>query len=203
MQTDKKILKLPQELEKLRGMQDSHHKAIKQNLKLQWREYLIGEINRTISNQFKPGFFEQNLAVYEATALKNIIVRFECILNTFLREFTHTSIDDWVSFIKSYTIPKYDKEELWAAQVDPMVKIHLAIRQPIKDKKKRLKRVENVDAPAADEDDSDYNKLINYSPSLEACESYMLQCVDMITKSNNEFTTLEAELMRFLSNQLD
>ena len=69
-------------------MQDSHHKAIKQNLKLQWREYLIGEINRTISNQFKPGFFEQNLAVYEATALKNIIVRFECILNTFLREFT-------------------------------------------------------------------------------------------------------------------
>jgi uncharacterized membrane protein len=50
MQTDKKILKLPQELEKLRGMQDSHHKAIKQNLKLQWREYLIGEINRTISN---------------------------------------------------------------------------------------------------------------------------------------------------------
>lgn len=88
-------------------------------------------------------------------------------------------------------------------QVDPMVKIHLAIRLPIKDKKKKPKRVENVDAPAADEDDSDYNKLINYSPSVEACESYMLQCVDMITKSNNEFTTLEAELMRFLSNQLD
>jgi hypothetical protein len=117
-----------------------------------------------------------------------------------LREFTQTSIDDWVSFIKSYTIPKYEKGELWPMQVDPMVKIHLAIRLPIKDKKKKTKRVENVDAPAADEDDSDYNKLINYSHSLEACESYMLQCVDMITKSNNEFTTLEAELMRFLSS---
>ncbi|MFN9961447.1 MAG: hypothetical protein ACK55I_50885, partial [bacterium] len=34
--------------------------------------------------------------------------------------------------------------------------------------------------------------------SLEACEDYMLSCIDQIVASNNEFLTLEAELFRFL-----
>jgi uncharacterized membrane protein len=49
MQTNKKILKLPQELDTLKKMQDSHHQAIKQNIKLQWREYLLGEMNKNLN----------------------------------------------------------------------------------------------------------------------------------------------------------
>lgn len=78
---------------------------------LQWREYLLGEMNRTLRDKHQ--FYESDRKIYESSDLKNIIVRFEAILNTFLREFTRTSIDDWVAFIKSYTAPKYDKDELW------------------------------------------------------------------------------------------
>ena len=83
-------------------------------------------------------------------------------------------------------------------QVEPMIQINLSIRQPIKDKKKRSKRKEGDAPAAADEDENDYNSLIRYNPSLEKCEDYMLSCIDTIRTSNNEFYTLEAELLRFL-----
>jgi hypothetical protein len=76
MQTNKKILKLPQELEKLKNMQDSHHQAIKQNIKLQWREYLLGEMNKTLSQKYNFYSYDDN-KFYEASELKGIIVRFE------------------------------------------------------------------------------------------------------------------------------
>jgi hypothetical protein len=45
--------------------------------------------------------------------LKRIISRFEYILNTYLREFVRLSINDWVDFIRSFTVPDYDKGQLW------------------------------------------------------------------------------------------
>jgi hypothetical protein len=41
-------------------------------------------------------FYEGSNETYEAGPLKRIIVRFEYILNTYLREFVKLSVDDWV-----------------------------------------------------------------------------------------------------------
>lgn len=196
MQTNKKVLKLPQELDKLKAMQDSHHQAIKQNIKLQWREYLLGEMNKALNQKYN--FYDyDDIKFYDASDLKKIIVRFEQILNTFLREFCHTSIDDWVSFVKGYTVPKYEKTELWNICTEPLITINLSIKQAKKEKKKRSKKKEG-DAPEPAEVDPDELSSIIYSPSLDACENYMLSVIDQIVASNNEFTTLEAELFRFL-----
>lgn len=195
MQTNKKVLKLPQELEKLKNMQDAHHQAIKQNIKLQWREYLLGEMNKALNQTYNFYSFD-DIRVYESHELKGIIVRFEQILNTFLREFVQTSINDWVGFVKNYTVPKYDKGELWNICTEPMVTINLHIKSAKKDRKKRSKKKEG-DAPDAPEDPDEVS-TINYQPSLEACEEYMLSVIDQMVASNNEFTTLEAELFRFL-----
>jgi len=195
MQTNKKTLKLPLELDTLKKIQDSHHQAIKQNIKLQWREYLLGEMNKNLNQKYNFYAFE-DIRFYDKSELKNIIVRFEQILNSFFREFAHNSIDDWVAFIKNYTVPKYDKSELWGINKEPMITVNLDIRKAKSDKKKRSKKKEG-DAAAPAEELEDMSTII-YNPSLEACEDYMLSCIDQIVASNNEFLTLEAELFRFL-----
>ena len=44
LNTNKSALKLPKELEEIRKIQKSHHQSISQNILIQWRDYLIGEI---------------------------------------------------------------------------------------------------------------------------------------------------------------
>lgn len=193
MQTNKKVLKLPQELDKLKGMQDAHHQAIKQNVKLQWREYLLGEMNKALNQKYNFYEFEE-IKHYEASELKSIIVRYEQILNTFLREFARTSIEDWVQFIKDYTVPKYEKGELWPIATEPMITTNLSYKQA--KKKKRSKRKDDNGAPLPPDED-ELNTII-YSPSLQNCEDYLISCINQIVASNNEFLTLEAEMFRFL-----
>jgi len=41
-------------------------------------------------------FYEGSNEVYESGSLKRVIIRFEYILNTYLREFVKLSVDDWV-----------------------------------------------------------------------------------------------------------
>ncbi len=72
---------------------------------------MIGEIQDKLRKNHN--FFEASQQSYEISPLKHIIARFEYILNTYLRQFVKNSIDDWVSFIKSFTVPNYDRGELW------------------------------------------------------------------------------------------
>ena len=78
---------------------------------IQWRDFLIGEIQDKLRKNHN--FFEDKAASYENSPLKRIIARFEYILNTYLREFVRLSINDWVDFLKSFTVPDYTKNELW------------------------------------------------------------------------------------------
>jgi hypothetical protein len=123
-------------------------------------------------------------------------VRYEQILNTFLRDFCRASISDWVGFIKDYTLPKYDRGELWGIQNEPLITTNLYRQKAKNDKKKRSKKKEDDAAAPADEEE-DNNRVI-FNPSLQACEDYMLSCVDQIIDANNEFLNLESELFRFL-----
>lgn len=85
MNTNKNVLKLPRELDDLEKIQKSHHAAVSQNMMIQWRDYLIGEIQDKLRKNHN--FFEGDDMVYEMSPLKRIISRFEYILNTYLREF--------------------------------------------------------------------------------------------------------------------
>lgn len=112
LNTNKQMLKLPRELKDLEKIQNSHHSAVSQNMMVQWRDFLIGEIQDKLrySNH---NFFEANNSVYEAQPLKRIISRFDYILNTYLREFVDLSIKDYVNFIQNFTKPKESQGELW------------------------------------------------------------------------------------------
>ena len=99
---------------------------------IQWREFLIGEISDKLRKNHN--FFEGDNNTYEMSALKRIITRFEYILNTYLREFVRLSINDWEKFIKYFTNPNLNNDELWKVNDTPCIVIHLSIKK--KEKKK-------------------------------------------------------------------
>ena len=84
--------------------------------------------------------------------MKRIIARFEYILNTYLREFVKLSIDEWVQFIKSFTVPNLDKGELWKIQTTPMIVVHLNFKMKEREDKNKRHR-KNKDEKKKAEDD--------------------------------------------------
>lgn len=164
-------MKLPRELADLKKIRDSHHGAVKQNMMIQWRDFLIGEIQDKLRKNHN--FYEGNNDIYEANPLKRIISRFEYILNTYLRQFVELSINDWVEFLKYFTSPNLANDELWKMNDYPFIIIHLSIKKKEKkkkDKKKEKKKDEKAvegaaEEPAEDSDDDDKNRII-YKPSI-------------------------------------
>jgi hypothetical protein len=104
------------------------------------------------------------------------------MLNTYLREFVQASIDDWVAFVKSFTLPKYDKGELWKRTTVPFIIINLEKAKETKKKK----------------GSKDGSIQVEYQPSLAECQTFMTQALAKICKSTNDVLTFENDLMTFL-----
>jgi len=165
---------------------------------VQWRDFLIGEIQDKLRKN-NHNFFEASNEAYEKSMLKRIISRFDYILNTYLRDFVRTSINDYVEFIKLFTIPKYQNGELWPINSEPMIVIHLSIQKKSKSKKadKKAVKEKKEGESGEEEEDEDKTKVI-YKPSIEECKYFVLNSMDMIIKSTNMINDLESDLMPFL-----
>lgn len=169
---------------------------------IQWRDFLIGEIQDKL--RVNHNFFENDQETYEKSPLKRIITRFEYILNTYLREFVQLSIDDWVSFIRNFTNPNLNNDELWKVYDKPCIVIHFSVHKPKKSKGKDKKakaeekgsqQAEEEGAAAGEDDD---RKRIVYKPTIDECREFILSSMDMIIESTNQVHMLEADLMPFL-----
>ena len=169
-------------------------------MQIQWREYLVGEIMDKLRGGHD--FFMSEDQRYEESGLKRIITRFEYIMNTHLREFVKLSIDDWVEFIRYFTNPNLNNDELWKVNKRPCITIHLSIkkREKKKDKKKDKKdkpKDEEGAAPEEVDTDDDKNKVI-FSPTIQKCQEFVLSTMDWIVESTNKMCSLEHDLMPFL-----
>ena len=116
---------------------------------IQWRDYLIGEIQDKLRKNHN--FFEGSSDTYESSPLKRIISRFEYILNTYLREFVNLSINDWVGFIKYFTMPDHNNDELWKVNDTPFVVISLSVKKKEKNKKEKKKDKPKVEEKKVEE----------------------------------------------------
>ena len=69
------------------------------------------------------------------------------------------SIEDWTSFIKSFTLPKYDKGELWKVQTTPLMVVHLNFKkaESKEDKKKKSKTLKKKEGDAPEEAEDETN----------------------------------------------
>lgn len=103
--------------------------------------------------------------------------------------------------MKSFTLPKYAKGELWKISTTPMIVIHLNFQINEKDdKKKKAKTVKKKEGEPEKEDEDDENK-INFFPKLEKCESFFNNALSMIVGSTNKVSNLEDDLMPFLKKE--
>lgn len=129
-------------------------------------------------------------------------------MNTYLREFVQISINDYVAFIKDFTVPKDSEGELWSVSKEPFIIIHLSLHKKAKkgkDTKKKPEKKKEGEAEAEeevpeDDEDDDKNRIV-YKPSLTECQGFVLNSMDMIIKSTNIVNDLESDLMPFLQKE--
>jgi dynein heavy chain, axonemal len=203
MLTDKTKLKLPNDLSDLKKKQEDHHKGEQVNVLHRWREFLVGEIADKLKSQHN--FFEENSDQYAKSHLKRIILRFEFIMNAYLRNFVRQSIDDWVLFVKSFTLPKIDQNELWGRSPTPMLKINMSVKKG-KDKKPKRKPIDDTLPEEEQEEerlrraaeDELYMNRLEYHPTPKTCLDFMQGALDMIIQSTNKVNDLESDLMKSL-----
>lgn len=90
------------------------------------------------------------------------------------------SIKDWVSFIKSFTVPKAEKGELWDISREALLSVKLEILKPVatKDTKKKRTTKKNEEGEDEAEEEEESGKRIRYKPNLKECEDFMLGCLE-------------------------
>jgi len=201
MNTKREQLRLPLQLEEMKKEQSAHCDSVSKNMQIQWREFLVSEIRRKLRETHN--IFESDLHSYNQSRLKNIIQRFELILNNFMREFSDLSIRDWVAFIKSFTVPKLDQGELWDLSKEALLSVRLEIMKPVaakddKRKKKTVRKTEEAEGDGEHEDEENA-KRIRYKPNLKECEDFMIDCLEQMRKTTNDFLCLEKDLVTFLN----
>ena len=196
LNTDRTTMQLPMQLKDMKKEQMDHCDIILKNMQIQWREYLVSEIRRKLRESHS--IFETNMDAYKASDLKKIILRFEFILNNFMRDFVHTSIFDWVQFVRSFTVPDYDKDELWSLSLSPLLTIRLSEVAPVKDDKDKKKKGKKGDSEHSDSSSKGAGKRIKFKPSLSECGAFFQDCLEKIRTSTNEFLRLEKDLVTFL-----
>lgn len=68
------------------------------------------------------------------------------------------------------------------------------------DKKKKHKSTKKAEDGAEAEEEEDENaKRIRYKPNLKECEDFMIDCLEQMRKTTNEFVCLEKDLVTFLN----
>lgn len=169
-QTDTKLLELPLELRDMMKIQKNFHKAMRQKMIIQWREFLLGEMQDKVKGE-DINFFQATQQEYLESALRPIIKRFELILNTFLREFVKTSVEDWVTFIRKFTVPKPEDAVHWKQSEVPMLRIQLhnegGATKKKDDKKGKDDKKKGGAKDKKDEAQEDTNITINFRPTIK------------------------------------
>jgi hypothetical protein len=130
-------------------------------------------------------------------------MRFEFILNTYLREFVENSINDWVKFIRSFTNPNYEKEQLWKLSEYPMIVIHIHMNKGGKKKDLKKKDPKKKESPKKkneeEEEVGDPNRdPIDFKPALNEVSEFFTMSFSKLIESVNKVAILEHGLMPFL-----
>ena len=102
-------------------------------------------------------------------------------------------------------MPKLDKNELWDLSKEALLSVKLEILKPTvnkDDKKKKRttkKKEDDAEGEAQEEEEDDTQKRIRYKPNLKECEEFMLNCLEQMRGTTNDFLCLEKDLVTFLN----
>ena len=98
---------LPLTLSSFESLQRKIFLQEKQTLHMQWREYLISEIQDTLRDIYR--FYQTESKLYYDSELQRLLKRIDAMFNTYLRiNIVKGNIDHWCDFLQRFTGPNYN-----------------------------------------------------------------------------------------------
>ncbi|OMJ85003.1 hypothetical protein SteCoe_13780 [Stentor coeruleus] len=170
---------MPMELNALYNVEKNHFMAIRQQIAIHWREFLISETQDKMAEKYN--FFAVDSEEYENSELHNVLRRIDLIVNTYVRAFSSKSISDWVGFISSFS-QEFSKGRLFD---QPLIILHLSME--------RLTKTTTKDEKAVEEG------RIDFKPTINKAQNFILECIDWIIEGTNKISKLECELVPFMN----
>ena len=176
-----KDLETPMSLKNLYNVQRAHHQAIRQQISIQWREFIISETQDKMAEKFN--FFAVDHDDYVQTGLHSLLKRMDYVMNTHVRNFIRNSIVDWVEFLQKFGEPQ--GSESYKKCSVPLVELELNMETRKKSKKKEKEVNEEIGK-------------IDFKPTLEKTRSFIVEFIDWIVEAAAMITNLETDLVPFM-----
>ena len=153
----------------------------KENWEIIWRSHIISEIQHILKEEYR--FFVTERETYESDHLKKVIIKFDVLFNTIVREkIINEGIDSYVSFIKSFMPPK--PNEYYHLRSCPLLVLQMnvnitATKKKKKDPRSKALKAETGKADLAKqesqlEEDGAIEETIYFEPSLDSVEEVLL-----------------------------
>lgn len=111
---------------------------------MQWREYIISEIQDTLRDIHR--FYMTESKDYFDKELQHLLKRIDFMFNTYMREnIVQGTLEDYCSFLQHFTVPERQDPKIWKIKQTPLLVLNLTVNQNLvgggtnkkKDKKKK------------------------------------------------------------------
>ncbi len=115
---------LPMDLLVFEQLQKAYHKEQSQALQMQWREYLVSEIQDSLRETYK--FYQTDQKVYLDSELKKLLKRIDFMISSYCRNtLFKANINNWCEFVKHFiNSPTNDQ---WRRNKYPLININLMV----------------------------------------------------------------------------
>lgn len=121
---------------------DKESNNSKENWEIIWRSHIISEIQHILKEEYR--FFVTEKDSYEKDYLKRVIIKFDVLFNTIVREkIINESIEKYIKYIRSYIPP--NEGEYYQLRSIPLLVLQLNVNiTAAKKKKKKSKNIKEV-----------------------------------------------------------
>lgn len=188
-------LEMPLELSSFYKTQSSHHSSMRQQILIHWREYLISETQDKMAEKYN--FFAVDSEQYMMSDLHLVLRRMDIVMNTHIRNFSQTSIQEWVDFLRQFSEPQ--DSNLWTRKPKPLLILHLHVERGARTKKDAKDKEKEAQKDKEAEEATAEKGTVDFKPSIEKAEKLLLGCIDWIKDSTNRIINLETDLVPFMN----
>ncbi|KAL4494234.1 hypothetical protein ABPG73_018753, partial [Tetrahymena malaccensis] len=186
---------LPILLSNFDQQQRAYHISSRSTLQMQWREYIISEIQDTLRDIYR--FYQTESKLYFGSDLQRLLKRIDLMFNTFMREnVVKGNINDYCKFIQKFTIPEQNDESIWHINNFPLLILNLQLNQKPKKKGKKPNKDRKEETPASQQkEEYEEEDIIYYEPTYQQICQTLMKPFDWIVESVNMFFMLEKDLV--------
>ena len=140
--------------------------CIRDSWEIIWRSHIISEIQHILKEEYR--FFVTEKDAYEKDYLKRVIIKFDVLFNTIVREkIINECVEKYIKYIRSYIPPK--EAEYYQLRSIPLLVLQMNVN--ISATKKKKKKSKNLKEAGEEET---MEETIFFEPNLEYVEEILL-----------------------------